>query len=300
MAGMRVRDVVDMLLLAAIWGGGFMLMRAAAPSLGPWSMAFLRVLLGAAFLAAVMPWHGGLAAALRGIGGKGLPSLVLGVFNSAMPFVMFGYAFGVLTTGFGTLINATSPLFAALVARVWMGERLSRQAVLGIAIGFAGVVLLVWGKPLFREGGDGLRVAAALMGAVGFAFGANFPRRYLREVPSIQVALGSQIGATLALAPFVAIDWPQEPLSLNVWLAVLGMGLVSTGWAYLLYFRLIARIGAVKSVTILFMVPVFGMGFGALLLDEAITLQMLAGGAVILMGTALVTGLARLPGAAKA
>ncbi|NMF88298.1 DMT family transporter [Aromatoleum petrolei] len=288
---MRARDLTELLILAALWGGSFLFMRVAAPEFGPAALIEVRVGLAALLLLPVLAWRGKLAPLWRKAG----PLLFVGLTNSALPFVLYAWAALSVTAGFASIVNATSPLFAALVAWVWLKDRLSAAAAFGLLLGLLGVMILVWGKASFQAGGSGWAVAACLAATLNYGIAANFTKRHLTGVDPMAIATGSQLYAALVLAPFAVWLWPQAMPSREAWIAVLLLAFACTGVAYVMYFRLIAHIGPARAIAVTFLIPVFGMLWGAMLLDEEISSNMLAGCAVILAGTGLATGAIRLP-----
>jgi drug/metabolite transporter (DMT)-like permease len=291
---MRRRDLLDLLLLAAVWGGSFLLMRIAAPHFGPVALVEVRVAVAAAALLPLLAWR----RAIPNLRANARMALLIGVLNSALPFVLLTYATLTLTAGFASILNATTPLWTALIARVWLRERFGTLQWVGLAIGFAGVVILVWGKVDLRPGSThfatALAIGAALCASLSYGVSANLVRRHLTGVAPLVTATGSQIGATLALAPLALYSVPPVAPAAGAWAAALTLGIACTALAYLLYFRLLEHVGAMRAASVTFLVPLFATTWGALLLDEPITLQMLTGGALILAGTALVLGLLRL------
>ena len=283
---MRTRDVVELLILAALWGGSFMFMRVAAPEFGPVALIGVRVTIAAAFLLPLLIYSGK-TAVLRDAGGR---LLLVGISNSALPFCLFAFATLSLTAGFTAVINAAVPMFTAAVGVLWLREKLSAAALLGLMVGLGGVMLLVWDKMSFITGGVGWGVLAGLLGSLSYGISANFTKRYMTGMGSLELAAGSMVAATLVLALPCMLLWPQQPVSLTAWLAVITMGVASTGIAFIIFFRLIARLGPARAVTVTYLVPVFGMIFGALFLGEAITAEMVVGCLLILLGTALATG----------
>ena len=284
---MRVRDIIELLTLAALWGGSFLFMRVAAPEFGPIPLMGIRVAIASAFLLPLLLYAGKVGSMFR-VGG---PLLLVGAFNSALPFCLFAFATLSLTAGFTAVINAAVPMFTALIGVLWLREKLSLPAVLGLLVGLGGVVLLVWDKLSFSQGGVGWSVLAGMLGSLSYAVAANYTRVNLVGVGSLELAAGSQLAATLLLVLPCVLLWPQQPVSASAWMAVITMGIASTGVAYILFFRLIARLGPVRAVMVTYLVPVFGMIFGAVFLAEAITLEMGIGCIFILLGTALATGL---------
>ncbi len=294
---MRRRDLVDLLLLAMLWGGSFLFMRIAAPEFGPVAMAETRVAVAALVLFAIVLRHGG----TRELRANWRALTVVGTVNSALPFTLFGYAILSISAGFGAILNATAPLFGAVIAYVWLRERLPGLRIAGLIVGFAGVALLVWGKPAFTVSGDGWAIAAALCAGLSYGIAPNYTRRNLGRVPPLVIATGSQTAAALMLLPLAVMLWPQHNPSVGAWAAAIVLGIASTGLAYILYFRLISNVGPTRAIAVTFLVPAFGMLWGALFLGETVTVNMLAGCAVILLGTALATGVvgARINGVAS-
>ncbi|MDK2124742.1 DMT family transporter [Parachitinimonas caeni] len=289
---MKTRDIAEMLILAALWGASFMFMRLAAPEFGPVVLIELRVALAALCLIPVLWWRRG-QIHLKG----NWPALaIVGITNSALPFCLLAFATLYVTGGFASILNATTPLWGAAIAWIWLGDRLSGSRVVGLLVGFCGVLLLVWNKLHFSAGGAALAVPAALLATSMYGFAANYTKQRLTGVNSLAVATGSLICAALLLLPAAIALWPQHPVSARAWMAVIIMAIASTGLAYILYFRLLARIGPAKVMTVTFLIPLFGVLWGALFLNEQPTLNMLAGSLVILLGTALAAGLVSLPG----
>jgi len=292
---MRPRDIADLLLLAALWGGSFLFMRVAVPQFGAIPLAALRVA-GAALLLLV------LLAARSGLGGMRThwrPIAVIGITNSALPFLGFSIAALSIPAGLSSILNATSPMFGALIAMAWLREPSNGSRVAGLGIGFVGVVLLASGAKgaAVAAGGPGTGAAIVLCVAASllYGFSACFARRYLAGVEPLAVATGSQVSATLALALPAAWAWPTTAPSGGSWLAVLALALLCTGIAYVLYFRLIARVGPARAIAVTFLVPAFGMLWAGIFLGEAVTPTMLALGTLILLGTGLATGALQLP-----
>jgi drug/metabolite transporter (DMT)-like permease len=217
------------------------------------------------------------------------------VLNSALPFVLLAYATLHVTAGFASILNATTPLWTALIGWLWLRNAIRPLQWLGLAIGLAGVVVLVWGKasiaPSASQLGTSLALAAALVATGAYGLSANFTRRHLASAGPLVLAAGSQIGAATALLLPAALSWPAAPPSALAWGSAIALGIACTGLAYLVYFRLMARVGAVSASAVTFLIPVFATGWGSLFLSEGVTLQMLAGGSVILAGTALALGL---------
>jgi drug/metabolite transporter (DMT)-like permease len=242
----------------------------------------LRVGIGALVLWPLMAWRIGHLPLLQ----QPVALLVCGLLNSALPFVLFGWALQTLTAGYSALLNATAPLWGALVAAVWLGDRPSRKQLFGLAVAFLGVLGLVAIRGGLGVRGDGLAIALALIATLSYGLAGSFNKRYLLATPPLVVAAGSQMGATLLLVGPAAVFWPGEPVSFKAWASVVALGVLCTGLAYILFFRLIARVGPARAMTVTFLVPLFGVLWGFLVLGETLTLPMLIAGGVVVLGTA--------------
>ncbi|MDT7928530.1 DMT family transporter [Tepidimonas sp.] len=284
---MSPRLVAEFVLLAALWGASFLFMRQAALAFGPVATAGLRVAIAGAVLLPVLVLSGHWRA-FRAHAGR---ILFVGLLNAGIPFGLFAYAVLSISTGLTAILNATVPLFGALVAWLWLGDRPGRWRALGLALGFAGVALLSWNKAHFGTGGTGWAVLACLGATVLYAIAASYTKKYLMGIPPMATAAGSQFGATLGLLLPTVWTWPTQPAGVDAWLAVGAAGVLCTALAYLLYFRLIEAAGPARTLTVTFLIPVFAVAYGALLLGETITPWMVGCGAVILIGVALSSGL---------
>lgn len=295
----------EFILLAALWGASFLFMRLGAADFGPIPTAGLRVGLAALFLlpAFLIPkvW----ADFRRHTG----PILFVGIFNSGVPFALFAFAVMHVSTGLTSILNATVPLSGAAVAWLWLGDRPGGSRLAGLAIGFAGVLMLVAGKSGLGATGQAagaspwiglLAMAAALAATLCYGFAASFTKRHLQGVHPLATATGSQIGATLALALPAWWWWPRAAPGQDAWAAIGAVALLCTAIAYILFFRIIDRAGPAKALTVTFLVPVFALAYGALFLGEHITGWMVFCGLVIMGGTALSTGLVSWRAGARA
>lgn len=284
---MSPKLAAEFLFLAALWGSSFLFMRQAALEFGPVATAGLRVAVAGAVLLPILVLSGHWRA-FRAHAGR---ILFVGLINSGIPFGLFAYAVLSISTGLTAILNATVPLFGALVAWLWLGDRPGRWRAVGLALGFLGVALLSWNKARFTPGGTGWAVLACLGATILYAVAASYTKKYLMGIPPMATAAGSQFGATLGLLLPTLWTWPVQPASAGAWAAVGVAGVLCTALAYLLYFRLIEAAGPAKTLTVTFLIPVFAVGYGALLLGETITPWMVGCGIVILAGVALATGL---------
>lgn len=284
---MKRRDVVDLLLLSVLWGAAYLFMRAAVPAFGPAPLIALRMAIAVAVLLPLLAWRGGLGQ-LRA---HPVALLVQAVPFTALPFLMLGFAAQHLTAGLLAVLNATAPLFAALVAHFWFHERLGRWRSVGLVMGFIGVGVLTAGGVSLRSGHGLLAVGAVLLTSAMWALGANYTRRRLGGMDSLALTVGSLSVASLALAPLAVATWPATPPPLRAWIEMAFLGVASSGLGFLLYYRLLRRIGAVRAMSVTFLNPVVALVAGALYLGEAVDGQTLVGALVVLAGTALSLGL---------
>lgn len=281
---MKLSDYVRLLVLAAIWGASFLFMRIAAPVLGALPTAFFRVLLGAIGLAVIL-------AVLKtriDFKGKLKPTMVLGVINSGIPFLMYSVAALLLPAGYSAIFNATTPLMGVLIGSMFFSDSLTPKKAAGVLIGLMGITLLTTTGPVTLSstvvmGALACLVATSCYGAAGF-----LTKKWVADKGGLDaklVAFGSQIGATLFLVPFFGISATvNPPLSWGdstVWLALAAVGFICTACAYILYFRLIADIGPVRSLTVTFLIPPFGVLWGVMFLDEHLSIAHLYGGGLI-------------------
>lgn len=285
---MSRRDVIDFVLLAAIWGASFLFMRVAVPEFGPFALIGLRSGIAALCLLPLVLLREGKTQMLSHV----RELTVVGIVNAVIPFTLLAYAATSLTAGFTALINATTPLWAAVVGLFWLNAKLSRLQWAGLALGVVGMVVLTWGKIDFKPGGSGLAIVAGLIATLAYGFSTHYTKKKLSVVSPMGVATGSQTAGALMLLPFAVAYWPETMPSAKAWIAAILLAVLATAFALILYFRLIARLGGQKASTVTFLIPVFAAGWGAVFLHEAVTLPMALGGAVVLAGTALTLGLA--------
>ncbi|MGP1630228.1 MAG: DMT family transporter [Giesbergeria sp.] len=285
-----VHWVREFFLLSSLWGSSFLFMRLGAAEFGALPTAGLRVTLATLFLWPILVQQGQWSALRK----HWKPVLLAGLINSAIPFALYSWAVLHITTGLASILNATVPLFGAIVAWLWLGERIGRLRSLGLAIGFLGVALLAWRAPGGTGGKSDLAlwaVAACLGATTCYALAASYARRYLGGIPPLATATGSQLGAALFLAVPTALNWPEQIPGLRAWLAVVAIAVLCTGIAYILYFRLIVHAGPSRALAVTFLAPVFAVAYGMVFLGESVTLWMGGCALVIVLGTLLSTGL---------
>jgi len=280
----KARDLFELLLLAAVWGGSFLFMRVLAPVVGPLATADLRMLIGALFLGAVfvlLRFNPELRRNFR-------PFLVIGLVNSALPFLLYSVAALALPASVEVVLNALSPAFGAVAGAWFLGEPFRVRKVVGLALGFGGVLLVAGGLDLGSRPWSWAALGACALAPVCYAVGGVLVKRLAQGIPAPSLAMGSQLLAGLALLPALAFF----PVTTAPTPGILGMlaafGILCSGLAYLLYYGLMGRIGPTRTLTVTFLMPVFGILWGALFLGEPVTVSLIAGAASILAGTGLV------------
>lgn len=276
---MRAADAARLVTLAAIWGASFLFIRIAAPVFGVIATADVRMLIAGGALAGYYLLTGFDAQWRR----WWRYYLAIGALNSVLPFLLYGYAALDLTAGLLAVLNATSPMWGAILSALVLRERMSLGRVAGLLIGVAGVALVSGAE----ASGRSLAVLAGLGAAFCYGLTGVAMRRWARDTTAKGMAAGSLLMGGLLLAPAMAVvppSWPGIPVAL----AMLALGLICGSVAYILYFRLMADIGATGALTVTYLIPIFGVIFGALFLGEALTPAMLAGAFVVILGTVLV------------
>ena len=281
------RDLGALLLLSALWGASFIFIRVAVPALGPFVLVELRVGVAAVALA--------LCAAFLGR----LPKLrvrwrqfaLLGMVNVAIPFSLISTAEINLTASLAAILNSTTVMFTAVVAAVWMGDALTARKVVGVVLGIVGVTVLVGWDPIVMNWFVVLSVGAMLAASLAYALGSVYAKRTFAGSPPLAIAIGQLTAAATLILPLAAVSVPDERPSTIVVLSILGLALPSTALAYMLYFRLIENVGPTSTSTVTLLVPLFGLLFGVVLLEEPVGLGTLAGLVLILSSVTLITGL---------
>lgn len=282
---MNTASVARLLLLAAIWGGSFLFMRVAVPVLGPTELIGYRVALAALFLLGV--------ALLRSrslhLRTHWRHYLILGACNSALPFLLFAFAARTLSASLLSIVNATAPIFAASIASLMRRTLPAPRVALGLVLGICGVAVLASFDAFMRKPGAGLALVAGLAASLSYGI-ASIYAKSAADVDAFSNAHGSMWAATLLIAPAVPFFPAPYAPGADTIAAVVGLGVVCSGVAYLLYFRLIADLGAASALTVTFLIPVFGVLWGHVFLGEPVGWYTLAGSLIVVAGTALVTG----------
>lgn len=271
---------VELAVLGAIWGASFLFMRVAALHFGALPLVELRLAFGALILLpflwlarAQFPW-------------RLWPLLVLvAAINSAVPFTLFAWAAERAPAGIGAITNAMTVPFTALVGFLFFGEKIGQRRAMALAIGFVGVVVLASGRSAGAS--VGLAAAAGTLAAFLYGIGINLVRRHLSHLPAGAVAAANLLCSALLVLPFAIAYWPAVNPPLLAWGSALGLGVLCTGIAMVMYYRLIARVGASRASTVTYLIPLFAVSWAWWLLDEPVTLPMLLAGALILGSVAV-------------
>jgi drug/metabolite transporter (DMT)-like permease len=271
---------LELALLGAIWGASFLFMRIAAGDFGPIPLVEVRLALGSLVLLPFL-WRS------RALFPRALwPKIALiGAINSAVPFMLFAWGAERAPAGIGAIANAMTVLFTALVGFLFFGEKIGGKRAFALLTGFAGVVVLASGKTAGAS--IGLAVAAGAAASFLYGIGINLVRRHLTGLPPAAVASATLGTSALLTLPFALATWPRHAIPMHSWLSAGLLGVLCTGLAFVMYYRLIARIGANRASTVTYLIPVFGVAWAWLLLDEPLTLTMGIAGALILGSVAL-------------
>ena len=284
----RYRDTAILVALAAIWGFSYIFIRVAVPAFGPIGVSLTRVLIGAIGLLTWMAVSG----SLNQIPRINRAFLILAVLNALIPYTLIAFAELHVSASFAAIINATTPLFTALIVAVMARERMSSGLLIGMAAGIGGVAVLVGWSPIPFTGIVLLAVLAMLISSISYGVATIFAKRSFTGVSSMGLAVGQQLSASLLLVPIgagsMAVGTADKSMSLNPILAMIGLGLLCTSLAYLLYFHLIKAVGPVRTSSVTFLIPPFGILWGWLFLDEHIKPSMIIGLVLILASIRLV------------
>ncbi|WP_404345090.1 DMT family transporter [Vreelandella aquamarina] len=286
---MSSADALRLVLLSSLWGLSFIFMRVAAPEFGAVPLVLVRMGIGALLLLPLLlSLH-----YLRLIWQHKGPLLLLGIVNHVLPFSLLALATTRLEAGFTSLINATTPIFTALLGAAFFATPIQRQQYVGLALALLGVYILSANRLDFGLGGDGWFIIAVLGATFCYGIAGNYSKTRLSHLPTRVLAAGSSaMSALVLLIPGIWL-WPSEPVSTLAWGNALALAMLSTTLAFLLYFGLLASAGATATSTVTFLVPVSALLWGYLLLDETLSLQVVAGMVITLLGTAIATKLLR-------
>jgi drug/metabolite transporter (DMT)-like permease len=277
-------DVLLLVLLSAIWGASFMFMRFLAPILGPLATADLRILVAGIALVAFL--------AVAGFrlkwGERWRRYLVVGLLNSAIPFSLYSFAALSLSASVEAVLNALSPCFGAIFAAIWLGEPLDWRKLLGMALGLVGVVIVSGiGRP-GAANGSLPAVLACVAATACYGLAGIYLKKKAKDIEPKAMAAGSQFLGGIFLLPSLAVFPPSALLRPRVAGITLLFALMCSAVAYLIYYRLMAKAGPTKALTVTFLIPVFSFLWAGLILGERVNAVMLGGSILILGGTYLV------------
>jgi drug/metabolite transporter (DMT)-like permease len=281
---MRSSDLFRLISLAAIWGASFLFMRILAPVLGALWTAEVRVGIAGAVMLGLM-W---LSKRTMSIGENWKQYLILGGINSALPFALYSYAALTLPAGYSAIVNATSPLWGALMGAVFLGEQLTGRKMLGMLVGVIGVSLLVRLGPVQFSNALLLAVLACVGATVCYAIAGIYSKKQSTKMAPLQMATGSQCGAALVLLPFLPLAPIRGEITLTIMLVAAALALLCSAVAYVIYFRLIRDLGPTKALTVTFLIPLFALLWGYIFLQEVITASTVIGCAGVVIATWLV------------
>ncbi len=280
---MKLSDAIELMVLGAMWGSSFLFMKVATPEFGPVPLIGIRIGLAALVLWFVYQWQKPEGASLQ----FNASTLAVGVFNAAFPFTLFAFATLYLTAGIASVINATVSIFAAVIAYYWLKENLTIANICGLLIGFMGVCLLVDSTGALAETNTLLAVGAGLLASVSYAVTSCFIKKRLQDIDPLSLTTSSTIGAFVVMLPLTLINWPAQQPSPQAWFYALALAVICTGAAYLIFYRLIAKIGVSKTATVALIIPLFAVSWGVILLDETVTFKTSLACLAILTGTIL-------------
>lgn len=283
---MTTADLARLISLAAIWGGSYSFMRAVAPVFGGFGTMWLRISIAGCVL---------LMFALATREQMRLSRwwkhyLFIGLMNSALPFALIAFAMKTLPAGYGAILNASSPFFVALFAALMLGERLTVLRVTGMALGLAGVAIIIRLGPIPLNMETLTAATACLVATCSYGFIIVFTKKYTVGAPNMGMAVGTLCLPAILLAPLGIYAIPPVMPPANVALSLLGLAIICSSVAYLLYYRLIREVGPTRTISVTFLVPVFGAVWGAIFFGETPNGGALIGSAIVLVGVALVLG----------
>lgn len=287
---MSSADALRLILLSSLWGLSFIFMRVAAPEFGAVPLVLVRMGVGALLL---LPLLMSLRY-LRLIWQHKGALLLLGLVNHVLPFSLLALATTRLEAGFTSLLNATTPIFTALIGALFFATPIQRQQYVGLALALLGVYVLSADRLDFALGGDGWFIIAVMGATFCYGIAGNYSKTRLGHLPTRVLAAGScAMSALMLLIPGLLL-WPSEPITPLAWGNALALASLSTTVAFLLYFGLLASAGATTTSTVTFLVPVSALIWGYLLLGETLNLQIMSGMVITLVGTAIATKLLRV------
>ena len=287
---------LQLLLLGAIWGTSFLFMRVLSPNIGAWFTAEVRILLGGLGLVA---WFAatGFDAQWRRFW---KPYLVTGLINTALPFALFSYAALTIPASYSAILNSVAPLWGALFAAIWLNDPFTLRKFAGLLASSSGVALIARIGPVPMTAEVLMAIGAAIAATALYGIASVYIKLSLAQAKPAAVAGCSQLLAGLLFVPVLFTVPPSASFSTGVVVNIAFIGLVCGSVAYLLYYRILSQAGPMHALSVTYLVPLFGMTWGALFLDETITPGMLGGCLMVLGGLALLSSTPRKAAALKA
>lgn len=289
---MKAIHIGALVLLGAIWGASFLFIREAAHDFGPIGLMFLRVFFAGLVLMPLAPL---IVKSNSGKESVRLLShwrafLIMGTLNSAIPFTLIAFSELTITASLASILNSLTPLCTALVAAAWVGEKLTGQKIIGALMGIIGVAILVGGTPLELTPEFLLAVAASIGAAISYGLGTVYASRHIKGIPAVQASIGQLLGASAVLLLPASASIPETAPALSAILFLVALILLSTSFAYLIYFYLLSNVGPTHTASVTFLVPIFGTVWGIIFLKEPFSIGMLVGMLIILLSVGLVIG----------
>ena len=289
---MGASEWATLIILSILWGGSFFFIDVAVESVRPFTLVFLRVALAAAALLAWLHWRGQRLALARS---ALVAFLVMGLANNVIPFSLFAWGQTRIGGGLASILNATTPIWGVVVAHVFTAdEKLTPLKLVGVLAGFAGVAAMIGADLLQEIGGSLLAQLACVAAALCYALAGVYGRRFRRlGISPTEVSAGQLAASALILAPVVLMaepPWQVAAPAPEAWASIVALALLSTTFAYILYFRLIASAGATNALLVTFLVPVTAILLGVLVLGEVLEPRHFLGMALIALGLALIDG----------
>lgn len=287
---MSRRDLIIFVTLSFMWSISFVFYRIGVPEFGSLAFASLRVVFAALTMVIfliVSPKD------RVGIIKRWKILTIVGLFSAAIPFILFSFSAQTVNAGVLAVMNAAVPMMSGFIASTFFNEKLTRKQILGLVIGVIGVVILMsenlfTGQGTSDLGSNLLPLGYALLGAVGYAVGANVTRNYLEDISPVAITAGSLIIASVVMLPIAVYNFPYyEVISVKAWLSVICIGVFSAAIALVFMNQLIKSIGPMRATSITLVIPIFAIILGYVLLGEALDIGAIIGSIVILVGTYL-------------
>lgn len=286
---MSAKEAAVLILLGAIWGASFLFIKVGGEEIEPFALVEMRLAMSGLVMLAISASQPGMLGHIKRLW---KPLALLGFLNCAVPYTLITWGEIYISSGLAAIYNACAPLWAAALGLFWSwGERLTPGRLVGVVIGFAGVVLVVSGNLEGEQSGmQFLGHGAVLLAALSYAIAGIFGRRVLKGVPSLVPATGQLVLGALMILPLSLTQIPAKMPSPAALAAVSTLAIAGTALASLMYYWLLSRVGATRTLLVTYLLPGFALFWGALFLGEEITLPAVAGLALVLLGITITSG----------